>query len=210
MNEKEVLEILGKVGAVLVDGHFVYKSGMHGSKYVNKDAVYPHLEESDKLAEAMAEIFIGDEVEVVVGPAVGGALFARDVARRLVQITSRKIMPVFADKDGLNFVIKREYDKIVAGKRVLVVEDVLTTGTSAGLSVEAVRTVGGIVVGLGAICNRGGVKSEDVGNPTKFSSLINVSFETYRSEDCPFCKTGVPINTDVGKGREFLAKKNSS
>lgn len=106
------------------------------------------------------------------------------------------------------FVIKRGYDKLVAGKNVLVVEDVLTTGDSAKKVVEAVRAIGGKVVGLGALCNRGGITKEDVGNVPKLFSLVNIKLTTYDPESCLLCAGLVPINTDVGKGREFLAQKS--
>ncbi len=106
------------------------------------------------------------------------------------------------------FVIKRGYDKQVSGKRVLVVEDVLTTGASAGHVVEVTRVMGGDVVGLGALCNRGGVTPEDVGGVPKLHALVDVTLDTWTEEECLLngpCSEGVPVNTDVGKGREFLA-----
>lgn len=210
MNQQEVLQILGRVKAVITNGHFVYASGMHGKVYVNKDAVYPELEESWLLAIALAEEFFRDDVEVVIGPAVGAALFARDVARELTRLSGRAVRPVFADKisDGGNsFAIKRGYDKIVASKRVLVIEDVFTTGGSVKKVVEAVRLAGGIVVGIGAICNRGGVKPENVGYVQKLVALLNLKLDSWAEADCPMCKQGILVNTEFGKGREFLARK---
>jgi len=209
MNEQQVLEILAKVGAVITDSHIVYTSGEHGTAYVNKDAVYPELVESDQLARAMAEQFVRDDVEVVIGPAIGGALFARDVARELMCLTDRIVKPVYAEKaeTGDAFVIRRGYGKIVAGKNVLVVEDVLTTGGSAKKVIEATRSLGANVIGLGVLCNRGGILPEDVANPPKLFALVNVKLDAWEEADCPLCKQDVPINTDVGKGRQYLAGK---
>jgi orotate phosphoribosyltransferase len=66
------------------------------------------------------------------------------------------------------------------------------------------------VVGLGVLCNRGGVKPEDVGNPPELFALANVKLDAWDEADCPLCDQDIPINISVGKGREFLAKKNSS
>jgi orotate phosphoribosyltransferase len=109
-------------------------------------------------------------------------------------------------KDGA-FVIKRGYNKLVAGKNALIVEDILTTGTSARKVVEVTRATGGNVVGVGVLCNRGGVKLENLANPPKLFALANVTLDAWLEADCPLCAKGIPINTDVGKGKDFLARK---
>jgi len=207
MNEQEVLEVLGKVNAVVLDSHIVYTSGRHGTAYVNKDAVYPHTKETSQLCRAIAEQFADSGVEVVIAPSIGGVILSQWVAHHLTEITGREVLGVYSEKDGDSFVIKRGYDKIVQGKKVLVVEDVLTTGGSAKKVIEATRALGGDVVGLGVLCNRGGITPKDVANPLKLVSLINIKLDTWDEAECPMCSKGVPINTDVGKGREFLARK---
>lgn len=220
MTEQEVLELLEKVGAVITDSHIVYTSGKHGTAYVNKDAVYPHTWETSLLCQAIADHFANDNVEVVIAPAVGGVILSQWVAYHLCRPSppkfvrdlypaGRKVLGVYAEKadSGETFIIKRGYDKLVAGKRVLVVEDVLTTGGSARKVVEAVRAIGGNVIGLGVLCNRGGITPQDVADVPKLFALINVKLDAYDEVDCPLCAKGIPINTDVGKGREFLARK---
>ena len=71
MNQQEVLQVLGNVGAVIKDSHIVYTSGMHGSAYVNKDAVYPHTKATSDLCREIARRFVDDNVEVVIAPAIG-------------------------------------------------------------------------------------------------------------------------------------------
>lgn len=215
MNEQEVLQVLGKVGAVITDSHIVYTSGKHGTAYVNKDAVYPHTKKTSRLCEAIALHFAGDDVDVVIAPAIGGVILSQWTAHHLTEMTKlfgREVLGVYAEKaeTGDAFVIKRGYDKIVAGQNVLVVEDVLTTGGSAKKVIEAVRALGGKVIGLGVLCNRGGITPEDVGNPPKLFALVNVKLDAWDEAECPLCAQGVPINTDVGKGREFLARNKTS
>jgi orotate phosphoribosyltransferase len=212
MNEQKVLQVLGKVGAVIADSHIVYTSGKHGTAYVNKDAVYPHTKEISDLCRAIAEQFADDKVEVVIAPAIGGVILSQWVARHLSEITGREVFGVYAEKveSGDAFIIKRGYDKIVAGKNVLVVEDVLTTGGSAKKVVEATRALGGNIVGLGVLCNRGGITPEDVANPPKLFALVNVKLDAWDEAECPLCAQSVPINTDVGKGREYLVRKKAS
>lgn len=104
------------------------------------------------------------------------------------------------------FTFKRGYGERIKGKRVLEVEDVLTTGVSASQSVKETRNSGGIVVGLGVLCNRGGVTAEKVGNIPELFALTNITLDAYNEDKCPLCVQGVPINVEVGHGRDFVAK----
>ena len=206
MNEQEVLQVLGKVGAVIADSHIVYTSGLHGTGYVNKDAVYPHTAETSRLCRAIAERFADDNVQVVIAPAIGGVILSQWTAHHLTEMNGHEVFGVYAEKSesGDAFVIKRGYGKLIAGKNVLVVEDVLTTGGSAKKVVEATRAIGGNVVGLGVLCNRGGVTMQDLADVPKLVALMEVTLSTWNEADCPLCKQKVPINTDVGKGLDFV------
>ncbi|MEK7202791.1 MAG: phosphoribosyltransferase family protein [Patescibacteria group bacterium] len=211
MNEEKVLQIFNKCGAVIV-GHFIYTSGKHGSTYINKDALYPHTKETSDLCRAIAKHFADNEVEAVVAPEKGGIILSQWVAFYLSEITGREVLAFYAEKtDDGDFVIKRGGAQLkLPGKNVLVVEDILTTGGSAKKVIEAVRALGGNVVGLGAVCNRGGVTLKDVANPQELFALLNVNFDTWEEAECPLCVQNIPINTDVGKGREYLARKKES
>jgi len=230
MNPLEVLQALNRVGAVITDSHVVYTrknatmdcpSGwFHGDAYINKDGVYPYTRVISRLCEVLAGKFVADNVEVVIGPAIGGVVLSQWVAHHLSGILGLDVFSVFAEKQvtvvggGLatdeKFVIKRGYDKLVNGKRVLVVEDVLTSGGSVKKVVRAVRECGGLVVGVGALCNRGGVTAQTIWDVPKLETLVSLSLGVWPEEDCPLCKKGVPINTDVGTGREFLALRAGS
>jgi orotate phosphoribosyltransferase len=237
MNEQEVLQVLGTVRAVIADSHIVYTSGKHGTAYINKDAVYPHTTKTSRLCRVIAERFADDKVEVVIAPAIGGVILSQWTAHHLSEMSGHEVFGVYAEKSeklgsvlwyicfGLRllwkfipqlgrapeerFVIKRGYDKLIAGKNVLVVEDVLTTGGSAKKVIEATRAIGGNVIGLGVLCNRGGITPQDVADVPKMTALVNVKLDAWDEATCPLCKQNVPVNTDVGKGREFLARKQA-
>lgn len=209
MPETIVYNLLENVGAVITGSHIVYKSGKHGSAYVNKDAVYPHTKITSDLCREIAREFAFDDVEVVIAPAIGGVILMTWTAAHLSGLGNRDVLGVYAEKDGDGFVIKRGYDKLLAGRRVLVVEDLLTTGGSVKKVIEETRAIGGNVVGLAVLCNRGGVTSQDVGGVPKFFALTNVKLDAWDEADCPLCKQGVPINIEVGHGREFLIRKAS-
>ena len=208
MNESEILNIVNDLGAVITNSHLVYTSGKHGSTYVNKDALYPHTAAISSLCRVLAEQFVVDNIEVVVAPALGGIILSQWIAHHLSDLMGREVLSVYAEKiEEGGFVIKRGYDKLLKDKNVLVVEDILTTGGSARKVIELTRTLGGNVQGLAVLCNRGGVTAQELAQVPKIISLLSLDFESWDEGDCPLCKQGVPVNTEVGKGREFLAKR---
>lgn len=150
-------------------------------------------------------------MEVVIAPAIGGVILSQWTAHHLTEMNGHEVFGVYAEKSegGDAFVIKRDYDKLIAGKNVLVVEDVLTTGGSAKKVIEATRAIGGNVIGLGVLCNRGGITPQDVADVPKLTSLVNVKLDAWDEATCPLCEQNVPVNTDVGKGRQFLARKQA-
>lgn len=210
MSEQHILDLLAQVGAIVTDSHLVYTSGRHGSTYVNKDALYPHTAGISTVCERIAQEFAPADVEVVAGPTVGGVIMAQWTAHHLTARYGHEVLAVYAEEDGTGDerrrVFRRGYDSLVAGRRVLVVEDILTTGGSARMVVEAVGAAGGEVVGVGALVNRGGVTAAQIGAPELYC-LAAVPLESYEADACPLCAAGVPVNTRVGKGAAFLASR---
>jgi orotate phosphoribosyltransferase len=196
-------EILAEAGAVITGSHVVYTSGRHGSAYVNKDAVYPHTDRVSELCRLLADAARHTRPEVVCGPALGGIILAQWTGHHLGALA------VYAEKlpDG-GLGLRRGYDRLVARRRVLVVEDVLNTGESVRKAVAAVRAAGGEVVAVAALCNRGGVTAAHLGVPTVIS-LVELSLDSWDAAACPLCRERVPIDTRIGKGREFLAAGGS-
>jgi orotate phosphoribosyltransferase len=213
INDPPVLQMFLDVGAVVRDSHFVYTSGRHSSVYINKDAVYLHTGIISALCCEMARPYIAEQIDVVVGPVMGGIILSQWVAHYLnKRRESGETLAVYAEKgtDSVDkqFFFGRGYDKYIPGKNVLIAEDILTTGGSVRQVVELVRRQGGNVVGITALCNRGNVLLDAVGG-VPISALIAIDLETYEPEDCPFCRDNVPINTELGKGRAFLAKQQA-
>lgn len=206
MNQEETLEIFRRTGALL-SGHFVLASGRHSDQYMNKDAAYSFPDEITRLCWGIALAFVDRQIDVVAGPEKGGIILSQWVAHHLIESAGQKVRAVYAEKDGDGFVFRRGYDNLVAGKRVLLVEDVITTGGSIKKVIQAVRALGGNPIGLGALCNRGGVGAEALGIPD-LRALANPTFQTWEANACPLCEEGVPVNTEVGKGREFLTRQN--
>src|SRR6266700_2188917 len=169
MSEAEIMQIFADAGAIVTNSHFVYTSGRHSSVYINKDAVYVHTNKIAQLCQVMAQPYHADEIDVVVGPVLGGIVLSQWVAHHLnTRRTERETLAIYAEKGSdsadKQFFFNRGYDTYIPGKNILVVEDVLTTGGSARQVIELVRRHGGNVIGLSALCNRGGVQPQDVGD----------------------------------------------
>ena len=209
MEFKSPRQILEESGAILQNDHFVLNSSLHSASYVNKDAVYANPETVSLLCEKIALLFEETQTEAVVGPAIGGVILAQWTALHLGRIQKREVTALYAEKENGGFVLKRGYDRLVAGKKVLIVEDIVTTGASIKKVIEAVKDNGGDVVGAVALCRRGPITAFDIGAP-RVAYLATVSFETYEENECPLCARGVPVNTSVGKGAEFLANQKGA
>lgn len=205
----DIIAILKKVGAVLTDDHFVYTSGLHGEVYVNKDAVYPHPYEVSQVGFLFAEKYKNFEIDAVAAPALGGIILSTWTAYHLTKLKGREVVGVYAEKlpDG-KMGFTRGYDKLIKDKKVLVIEDLATTGGSVKKVVELVRETGGTVVAVCTMINRNPeeVNSESVGAP--FDALGILEARAWDEKDLPDYIAKRPINTSVGHGKKYLASKS--
>lgn len=209
MTESEIMEKLEEVGAVIRQTHVVYTSGRHGSAYFNKDAIYPHSELTELVTGSMAKCCAPWGVQTVVAPALGGIVLSQWVGHHLSHLLSKPVAAVYAEKEGDGFALRRGYDSYVKGKKVVILEDVVTTGGSLKKVLDCVNSAGGEVVGASVLCNRGNLQAGDLGVP-KLASLINLNFDTWEAADCPLCDKGVSVNRKVGKGLEFLKNQGKA
>ena len=204
MNSAEIMQMLADIGAITINSHVVLTSGRHTATYIDKDVLYLHTELTSKLCQAMANNYDADQIDVVVGPVMGGVVICQWVAYHLdTRRSSGEILSINAQREGIG-VDKRLFfnsgqEKFISGKNVLVVEDILVTGSTTRKVIELVRSWGGNVVGLGAIVNRGDIEPEDVGGVPIYA-LAQVGIETWTEVECPLCKQRVPINTEIGWG----------
>lgn len=203
-----LLNLLKKVGAVYTNDHFVYTSGLHGSVYINKDAMYLHPVETTMVCRLFAERYQDYEIDIVVGPAVGGIILAQWTAYHLTQLKGQEVSGVYTEKDDQdNQIFRRGYGELVQDRKVLIVEDITTTGGSVKKVIDSVRSVGGKVVAVSTMVNRNPdeVNSESLGVP--FSALCTLKTEAYKHNECPLCKSKIPINTRVGHGKRFVEQE---
>lgn len=184
----QINRLIASTGALYERGHYKYSSGLHGAVYVEKDRVLANVEVASKLCYRIAKHYFADKIQVVTGPSMGGAMMAPFVAYYL----EPKAISVYAEGERDTRYFRPSVVDMIAGKRVLVVEDVLDTGSSALRVIEAVESHGGEVVGVAAIWNRGNVSFH-------YPLYCLVEHETFEPGDCPICKAGkIPLETPLG------------
>ena len=182
ITKERVLEVLKEAG-VLQEGHFLLTSGRHSDKYMQCAKIFQHTKYSEELCAALAEKFQDKGVELVIGPAIGAIQMSYEVSRHL------GVKNIFAERENGEMTLRRGFT-IEPGQKVLVVEDVVTTGGSVREVIDIVRKNGGEVVGLGVIVDRTGGKI-DFGVPLE--SVISMEVISYEADECPLCKEGLPL-----------------
>ena len=194
----------------MTDGHFVYKSERHGSDYLSKWRLFLEPFYTSVVCREIAKRFAGDNIEVVIGPEMGGGIISQWVAFHLHDITLYSVLSLCAEEAGDKFIVKPEQAPYIVGRKVLVVDDTATSGATVRKVVSAVRALGGDVAAVALFLNRRGLTEKDVGDVPKLSALLDIKLEDWSEEECfasHLCKAGVPVNTEVGRGAEFAARQ---
>ena len=207
--ESETRQALEAKGCIY-SGHFVGVSTKHLSGYCNIDPLLPHAGLVGELIEKLVNEFKDSGVETVAAPAVGAIPFAHWGAHHLMKLNGGEVYGVWADKVAdaptREFVFEREgFAKLVKGKKILVLEDMINQMTSIRAMIKTVRAAGGKIVGVGAVAANKGVDAKALG-VSKFVKLCSVEYDAWTAEDCAktgLCAQGVPIVIDIGHGDDF-------
>jgi orotate phosphoribosyltransferase len=182
MTEPEVLSALEDAHAILT-GHFRLTSGRHSDRYVQCARVLEDPALVTRLAEAIAHRLGERRIDLVAAPAVGGIIIGFAVAQAL------GVKFIFSEREGGAMTFRRGFD-VPAGARVLVVEDVVTTGGSVAEVVGLVLAAGGVPVAVGALIDRGGPKAFEV----ELLPLLRLQVESCEPDSCGLCAAGVPLH----------------
>lgn len=175
-----VLEILKEVDALL-EGHFLLSSGKHSNRYCQCAKLLQYPDKAEEVLSVVAEKLKELEFDVVVGPAMGGIVVAYELGRQ----TGKPA--IFTEREDGVMTLRRGFE-IKKGERVLITEDVVTTGKSSREAAEVIESLGGEVVGIACIVDRS--KGADVGYPVY--GCIELDIESYDKDDCPLCSKGLP------------------
>ena len=191
MTEQEVKELLIETGAIM-DGHFLLTSGLHSPHYVEKFNVLQQPKYTEKLCQAMAEKFKNANIETVVGPVTGGILLAHETGKAL------GTRAIFTERVDGQMTFRRGCT-LHEGERCLIVEDIVTTGGSIKEVIEVVKAHGGLPVAVSMLVDRSGGKANFGDVPC--TALLHMDVETYKPEECPLCKQGVPMTKRGSTGK---------
>ena len=179
LTSNQVLDVFRRVGALL-EGHFKLSSGLHSPGYLQSALVLQYPREAETLGAALAEAVRPLAPDVVMSPALGGIVIGQEVARAL------DVPAIFAERQDGAMTLRRGFT-LAPGARVLVVEDVVTTGGSTRETMDVAMRAGGVVVGAGSIIDRSGGNQ---GLAVPYSALAQVAFPTYQPDACPLCAAG--------------------
>ena len=177
-----MLEIFKTAGAIK-EGHFLLTSGLHSPVYWEKFRIlqYPHL--TERLCRLIARHYKGQNIDVVAGPTTGGIILAFETARQL------GVRSIFAEKEGGVRVFRRDFE-ITRGEQVLIVDDILTTGSSLKETLSAVDKLGGIVVGIGVLVDR---SEKGLHFNLPLFSCLRAPTTVYSPQECPLCAAHIPL-----------------
>ncbi|MBR6788901.1 MAG: orotate phosphoribosyltransferase [Clostridia bacterium] len=179
MTDKEVLNAYERTGGVL-KGHFLLTSGRHSDTYMQSAKLFVHPDEAEKIVAALAEKVKDYKADMVVSPAVGGIILGYELARQL------GVTNIFAERENGAMTLRRGF-ALEKGMKVIVVEDVVTTGGSVKEVIALCKELGADVVACASVVDRSNGKVEfDV----PYVPLLSMEVKSWEPADCPLCKAG--------------------
>ena len=182
MTHDQLLHLFRQSGALL-EGHFRLSSGLHSPGYMQSALVLQHPRDATAVGEALGPALRGYGATAVLSPALGGIVIGHEVARAL------GVRAIFAERQDGRLTLRRGFT-LEPDDKVIVVEDVVTTGLSTRETMEVARAAGATVVAAAAIVDRSGETAE-LGVP--FHALLRISLPTYDPSVCPLCEQGIPM-----------------
>ena len=182
LTDEDALKIFQDAGALL-NGHFLLTSGLHSPQYLEKFQVLQYPKYVEAMCAEIARRFQDKDIQTVLGPTTGGILLSYEVAKHL------GTRGIFAEREGEGFTLRRGFE-LAPGERVLVVDEILTTGGSVAKTIDLVRRAGATLVGVGVLADRSG-QQIDLGAPIE--ALLTLDIPRYEAGECPLCKAGIPL-----------------
>lgn len=179
--DKMVIDTLKEVGALL-EGHFLLSSGKHSNRYCQCAKLLQYPDKAEKVLKVVADKLKNIDFDMIVGPAMGGVVVSYELARQ----TGKP--GIFAERQDGVMTIRRGFE-IEKGQKVIISEDVITTGKSFLEVAEIIKSLGGEVVGISCIVDR---RAEGVTIEYPLYSAVKLDIKSYEKESCPMCKEGTP------------------
>ena len=182
MTREEIIAVF-KEKEVMLEGHFLLTSGRHSNKYMQCAKLFQYPDVSEMICRQLAEQFSDMDIDLVVGPAVGGIIMAYEMSRQL------GVKNIFAERENGKMTLRRGFE-VPKGAKILVTEDVVTTGGSVKEVIELLDGMGAQVMAVGSVVDRSAGKV-DFGVP--FRAVLSMEVKSYEADECPICKTGAQL-----------------
>ncbi|MEI7475331.1 MAG: orotate phosphoribosyltransferase [bacterium] len=192
MTNFDFIKLLTETEAML-EGHFELSSGFHSNQYFQCAKLLQYPDKAEIVAKKIAEQFNAEEIDIVVGPALGGVVIAYEVGRAL------KKRAIFAERKDSELLIRRGFE-IKENEKVLIIEDVITTAKSAIETANLVKSLGGNVIGYGCIVDRSNGESG-----LEIKSIVKIAPELFNQKNCPMCQQNIKINKPGSRPKPILA-----
>ncbi|AGB40881.1 orotate phosphoribosyltransferase [Halobacteroides halobius DSM 5150] len=183
MNKERVIEIFKQTG-VLQEGHFKLSSGLHSNQYLQCAQVLQYPVYAQELAKGLAKKFSEVDIDVVVGPAMGGVTLSYAVGLALEKKT------IFTEREAGKMVLRRGF-RLNPGDKVLVIDDVLTTGKSVNEVIEVLDRTEANLAGVGVLVDR---SAGQVDFKAPIESMLQIDVKAYQPQECPMCKEEIEFN----------------
>ena len=191
MTDADVLALFRQSGALL-EGHFKLSSGLHSDRYLQSALVLQHPEHAEQLGAALAARLAHLDPTVVLSPALGGIVIGQEVGRAM------HLRAIFAERQDGKLMLRRGFT-LAPADRVVVIEDVITTGLSTRATIDVAKASGAQVLGAGAIVDRG---TDAARFDIPLQALVRMAVAAYQPDACPLCTSGQPV---VKPGTRWLA-----
>jgi len=188
LNQKEIIELFKKTN-VIQTGHFELSSGRHTDTYLQCAQILQYPEYTNKLAAEIAEIWEEEDIDLVVGPAIGGIVISYAVASKM------GLRNIFSERKNGKMKFRRNLE-VKKGEKVLIVEDVVTTGGSVREVVELLEGSNADIVGISSLVDR---SNGEVEFNYSFKPLLKLKVDSYKKNECKLCEQGIPINKPGSK-----------
>ena len=182
MTQTEIEQIFKENGALL-SGHFLLSSGLHSDAYLEKFRIFERPAIHSRIISEILGHFAGKKIDTVLGPALGGVIMASEAGRQL------SVRAVYAEKENGRLILRRGFS-LSEGERVLILDDIVTTGGSLVETIEIAKNADTEIIGIGVLADRSGGKT-DFGLP--YIALMNLDLPVYSPDNCPMCNANVPI-----------------
>ena len=192
MQSYNLLKLLQETGAML-EGHFLLTSGRHSNVYIEKFRILENPDSLDKVCRSMAEVINKDDIDLVLGAAIGGILISSGVGRRL------KKKHIFAERIDEKMELRRGFS-ISKGERIMIVEDIITTGGSVFELIDLAEGLSAEIIHVVNLVDR---SQEGIDFVYPSTALLNLPSDSHEPDDCPLCKQGLPLTERGRTGKKM-------